>query len=153
MTLQARSRALRSALTCPLMAAVFLQIVFLTPIPSAAAEQGLAIELNQADTIDRVCRGTFVLKNSLGHTLDRFQLDLFIFGVDGVILQRSNIDLAPLRRDKTTVIAFPVVAKPCADIARILVNDIPRCRSEAGQKLDCLDGLTVSSRHRIKLEK
>lgn len=124
------------------------------PLNAAAADQnGIAFELNDARTVKGACIGSFVLKNGLGHTLDRFQLDLFVFGDDGVIKLRSNIDLAPLRANKTTVISFRILPEPCAAVERILVNDIPLCRSEDGVVHDCLKGLTVSSRNRIQLDK
>ncbi|NKB56254.1 MAG: hypothetical protein GKS00_07955 [Alphaproteobacteria bacterium] len=153
MTLQARLPAptvFRSA-----VAAIFAVVsMFLLALGTAtAAPKGISLELNDAQTVAGACIGSFVLKNDLGHTLDRFQLDLFVFGDDGVIKLRSNIDLAPVRGDKTTVISFRILPEPCAAVARVLVNDIPLCRAQSGNTLDCLSGLTVSSRNRIRLEK
>jgi hypothetical protein len=129
-------------------------VVVYAPLKEAVAGQnGVALELNGARTLRGACIGSFVIKNGLGHTLDRFQLDLFVFGDDGVIKHRSNIDLAPLRANKTTVISFRLLPAPCAEVSRILVNDIPLCRSEDGLARDCLKGLVVSSRSQIKLSK
>jgi hypothetical protein len=62
------------------------------------------------------------------------------------------LDLAPLRGDKTTVARFSLIKRPCGEISRILVNDIPSCRSEGtGETLDCLAGLSVSSRGPIEM--
>lgn len=129
-------------------------LIACAPLKEAVAGQsGVALELNDARTVRSACIGSFVLKNGLGHTLDRFQLDLFVFGDDGVIKLRSNIDLAPLRANKTTVISFRILSAPCAEVSRILVNDIPLCRSEDGVARDCLTDLAVSSRNRIQLAK
>lgn len=129
-------------------------LIACVPLNEAVAEQGgVALELNNAQTLRGACIGSFVLKNNLGHTLDRFQLDLFVFGDDGVIKLRSNIDLAPLRANKTTVISFRILPAPCTEVSRVLVNDIPLCRSEDGVTRDCLKNLAVSSRNRIQLTK
>ncbi len=49
---------------------------------------------------------------------------------------------------------FNLIAQPCAEVSRILVNDIPTCRGEAsGKALDCLTALTVTSRGKIEMVK
>jgi hypothetical protein len=121
--------------------------------PGRAAEPGLSIELNKAEDNGGSCVASFVLRNGLGHTLDRFNLDLYIFDKKGVIARQVLLDLAPLRNDKTTVFRFALIDRPCADIGHVLVNDIPACRAEGGQTLDCLKGLTITSRARIALTK
>ncbi len=157
MTLQARPRVLRRALPVFLLVFTTVQFaVFASPFmaaDAASARKGIAIELNTARTVSGACLGSFILRNNLGHTLDRFQLDLFVFGDDDVIKLRSNIDLAPLRHDKTTVISFRILAEPCTAVSRVLVNAIPLCRAKSRLAIDCLEGLTVSSRNRIELAK
>ena len=120
----------------------------------AAAEKArLHIELNKTEDSAGGCLASFVVQNKLGHTLDRFSLDLFIFDVDGVIARQVLLDMAPLRKDKTTVANFQLIQVPCASIGKVLVNDIPSCRSEDGSPLDCLSDLKVSTRNRIELAK
>jgi hypothetical protein len=157
MTLHARPRVLRRALSAIWLAVTMvLFVAFVLPFNSGAtvaAQKGIAFELNTARTVDGACFGTFVLQNGFGRTLDRFQLDLFVYGGGDVIQLRSNIDLAPLRHGKKTVISFRILAGPCKTVSRVLVNDIPLCRAEGGEKLDCLAGLSVSSRNRIELVK
>jgi len=120
----------------------------------AARAAGLSIELNKVEDSAGACLGTFVISNGLGHGLDRFSLDLYIFDKDGVVARRVAIDLAPLRSDKTTVTRFPLIQGACDQVGRILVNDIPACRSsDDGAMLDCLSGLTLTSRAGIALTK
>ena len=121
--------------------------------PSRAADPGINIELNKTEDNGGSCVASFVLLNGLGHTLDRFNLDLYIFDNNDVIARQVLLDLAPLREDKTTVFRFALIDRPCADIGHVLVNDIPACRAEGGETLDCLKGLTVTSRARIALTK
>ncbi len=120
----------------------------------SAAEPGLDIELNKAEDGNGTCVASLVVRNDMGHTLDRFSMDLYVFDRDGVIARQVLLDLAPLRGDKTTVARFNLIAGPCAEVSRILVNDIPSCRGEgSGETLDCLNALTVSSRGSIEMVK
>ena len=154
MTKRARPAILRRLLTaCRLALAIALLAALNLVSPAIAAEDGISLELNSAKTVSEACETSFVVRNGLPHTLDRFQLDLYVFDTDGVIKSRSTIDLAPLRADKSTVLAFRLHAAPCASVSKVLVNDIPACRAESGTVLDCLAGLSVSSRHSIELAK
>ncbi len=120
--------------------------------PSFAEEPKLNIELNKVEDNTGTCQAAFLIWQQLGSKLDRFSLDLYVFDGDGVIARQILVDLAPLRNDKTTVVKFPLLERPCAEISKVLVNKIPSCRSAAtGQDLDCLSDLAVSSRSRIGL--
>ena len=126
---------------------------FSAPV-AVGAELGLDIELNKTEDGGGACIASFVVRNDMGQSLDRFSMDLYVFDRDGVIARQVLLDLAPLRGDKTTVARFNLIAGPCAEVSRILVNDIPSCRAEgSGETLDCLAGLTVSSRGRIEMVK
>jgi len=135
------------------VAAVLVSAAMPAAVPARAQDGGLAIELNKVEDFDEVCMASFVFQNNLGVTLDRFNLDLFLFDTEGVILRRVLIDLAPLLDGKTRVAQFRLHGGPCAELGRILVNDFPQCRAETGQPVDCLAGLTVSSRSAIALTK
>ena len=119
----------------------------------AAQEKSLDIELNKVVDSGGGCLASFIVQNKLGHTLDRFSLDLFIFDTDGIIARQVLLDMAPLRKAKTTVANFSLIQVSCENIGKILVNNIPSCRSEDGSLLDCLADLKVSSRNRIELTK
>ncbi len=121
--------------------------------PALAQASGLSIELNKAEDFDGGCMASFVFQNNLGATLDRFNLDLFLFDAEGVIVRRLTIDMAPLLDGKTRVAQFHLHNGACAELSRILVNDIPQCRAETGEPVDCLAGLAVSSRSAISLTK
>ena len=122
---------------------------------AGAAEPALTIELNKVEDSDQsTCVAAFVLRNDMAAALDRFSLDLYVFDSEGIIAQQLVLDLAPLRGQKTTVVRFPLLNRPCASIGRVLINDIPSCRSAAtGEDLNCLAALSVSSRDRIALTK
>lgn len=122
-------------------------------VPARAQDSGLAIELNKVEDFGEGCMASFVFQNNLGATLDRFNLDLFLFDTEGVIVRRVLIDMAPLVNGKTRVAQFHLHSGACAELSRILVNDFPQCRAESGEGVDCLAGLTVSSRSAIALAK
>ncbi len=142
----------RGTWTLPL---VGLTALLGAPLGASAAGPDLAIELNKVEDRDQnTCVGAFVLRNHMAAALDRFSLDLYVFDTDGIIAQQLVLDLAPLRTEKTTVVRFQLLDRACATIGKVLVNDIPSCRSAAtGEDLDCLAGLSVSSRDRIDLTK
>lgn len=125
----------------------------INPIYAGAADGNIYIELNAAQTVEGACHTSFTVRNELAHTLDRFRLDLHVIGVGETLKTRTNIDLAPLRNAEDTAFTFRILAEPCDAIAKILVHDIPKCRAAGGSPLNCVDGLTVKSRHRIKLVK
>ncbi len=132
--------------------------LIVTGLNANAAELGLDIELNKAEDGGGACVASLVIRNALGQSLDRFAMDLYVFDSDGVIARQVLLDLAPLKGApggaKTTVARFNLISTPCAQVSRILVNDIPSCRGEAsGETLDCLGGLAVSSRGRIEMVK
>jgi hypothetical protein len=137
------------------LAAIAAVAMILTLWANAAAadEQNLQIELNKTEDSGGGCLASFVVENKLGHTLDRFSLDLFVFDKEGIIARQVLLDMAPLRKSKTTVANFALVQVSCDSIGKVLVNDIPSCRSEDGSLLDCLTDLKVSSRNRIELTK
>ena len=136
--------------------AVALGLLFgLAAWPDAAGAQdaGLSIELNKVEDVTGGCRGALVFQNNLGAALDRFNLDLFLFDDAGIIMGRIMIDLAPLRNGKTQVVMFRLSDAPCSGLSRVLVNDIPACRAKEGGEIDCLDGLSVSSRSAVEFVK
>lgn len=121
------------------------------PKPAAGAE--LKIELNKVEQTDQGCRPVFLLANRTGHSLNRFQIDLVLFDPEGTYSQQVLLDMAPIHKDKQFLTSFLLDKIPCADIGRILVNNVPHCEDGAGTTLDCVGLLAVSSRSDIPLEK
>ena len=154
LTIQAASTLFRRALL-KLAGPVFLGAALAASGGAvSAADPGLEIELNKTEDGAAACIASFVVRNAMGDTLDRFSMDLYVFDSAGVIARQVLLDLAPLRGNKTTVARFNLIAGPCGEVSRILVNDIPSCRGEdSGEDLDCLAALTVSSRGAIEMVK
>ena len=132
-------------------------VLFLTSFmwlsPGTASSAGLSLELNKIENGTESCTATVLIANRLGQSLDRFRLDLVLFDSKGVIFERLLIDLAPLPHDRTTIASFPLLATKCSDVSRILVKDVPACRAEGGEDLDCFSSLRVKTRARIQIGK
>lgn len=146
-------RRLRRLRATVLAAGLIGAVTAIAAVVTPASAAGLAIELNKAENGNGSCLASFVIRNGLGHTLDRFSMDVIVFDQEGVIAGRSLLDLAPLPDAKTTVATFPLQNGGCDTISRVLVNSFPSCRANSGQDVDCLAGLSVSSRDNIGLEK
>ena len=119
-----------------------------------AQEEGvLAIELNKMEDTAQGCLSSFVFDNQTGHELNRFQIDLVFFDAQGVAAKQMLLDMAPLYQDKKTFASFLLDQTSCDKIGSILVNGVPQCEDGAGDEIDCIDLLKVSSRSEVPLEK
>lgn len=145
-------RTVRRAVTCTMTVLALVSTSLVAP-PAAPAGLGLHVELNKVEDVDESCHGLFVIRNGLGHTLDRFSMELILFGRDGAIMQSILVKMAPLPDDKTTVARFVLSEGRCADLGRVLINKFPACTSRTGEKVDCLSGLAVSSRSGLEFFK
>ncbi|MEM7045934.1 MAG: hypothetical protein AAF543_24240 [Pseudomonadota bacterium] len=121
--------------------------------PVAAADDVISIELNKTDETEQGCRPLFVFDNQSDHQLNAFQIELVLFDQKGVYSRQILLDMAPLYREKKVVASFLISETSCEDIGSMLVNGLPRCANSAGDDLDCLAFLDVSSKSTIPLEK
>ncbi len=112
-----------------------------------------SLELNKLEPRERGCRAYIVVGNPGTSGFKTFKVDLIIFRKDGIIDRRLALDLGPLRAAKTTVKTFDLEATPCEGIGSVLVNDVMDCKPDDGGALDCLSGLSVSSRAAAELQK
>ena len=138
-------------------------------LPARAADT-LPVELNKLEPIPQAaggtasgvpasgCRAYIVARNPDAQPLEQLRLDLVLFGTDGVIARRLAVDLGPLGAEKTAVRLFDLPGLGCADIGRVLVNDVLACRTGGATPADqdkaaCLDRLTLTSRAAAPLAK
>ena len=119
----------------------------------AAESASLSLELNKVESDTESCAATFLIANRLGKSLDRFRLEMILFGSKGEFIERLLINLAPLSHNRTTVASFPLLARKCSDISRILIKDVPACRVEDGGDMDCLSSLEVKTRVATEISK
>jgi hypothetical protein len=118
-----------------------------------AAAQTLDLELNKLEDLAGQCAASLLLTNRMSETLEQVRFDLYVFGEDGVIARRLLLDTGPMRVGKTTVATFGLLDRPCSAIGRLLVSDVPLCKTAKGADLDCVAALSLTSRAAVPLTK
>ncbi len=118
-----------------------------------AAAQTLDIELNKLEDASGQCVASLLLTNRLSETLDQVRFDLYVFDKAGVIARRLLLDTGPMRTGKTTVASFALIDQPCGNVGRLLISDVPACKTAAGAAVDCVAALNLSSRAAVPLSK
>lgn len=113
----------------------------------AAAEQDLKIELNKLESVEGACRAYMVFENTTGDAFQSLKLDLVMFDPNGVINKRLAVEGGPLPAGKTSVKLFDIKGVSCADVDRVLLNDVLSCQGPTGDLSGCLDGIDTTSRH------
>lgn len=117
--------------------------------PSVAQEKSFSLELNSAKDNENGCRLTYVAKNKTDINLEKTSYEVVVFDKDGGVSQFLILEFGKLPVNKTKVVQFELNGQKCADISRLLINDVSDC--EAGGKTVpvCLDALTTKSRTNI----
>lgn len=135
----------------PALAAACLSTVLAAAPSAAQSAKTIAIQLNEAATVGGSCRLTFVIRNELPSTVQALGLDLVMFDKSEGVSGYAAVDFGELPSGKTRVRQYDVAKGDCADISRVLLNDVRACEIEAGAAKDCLSLLTISSRSEIDL--
>ena len=112
----------------------------------AAAEQGMKIELNKLESVEGACRAYMVFENTTVNAFESLKLDLVMFDPNGVINKRLAVEGGPLPAGKTSVKLFDIKDVSCADVDRVLLNDVLDCQGPAGDISGCLDDIDTTSR-------
>lgn len=116
----------------------------------AAAPQGaVMLELNGAiDTEDGGCQLTVVTSNRLDQDIKRAAWQVAIFDAQGAVQSLPVLDFGSMISGKTKVALFQLPGRKCAEIGRIVVNDVAECSGEDGSDLrgQCLAGLATQTR-------
>lgn len=111
-----------------------------------AAPAGLSIEFNAVQPGDAGCRVTFLAVNGFDVTLDRASVETALFDKGGAIERIVTLDFKALAPGKTKVLQFELAGLDCANLGRVLINDISACEGDGLQPSACLAGLKVSAR-------
>lgn len=126
------------------LSAIAALSLFLLPLNADAQEElsvALTVELNAAEPADGGCKVTFLATNTLGADIDRTALELALFKTDGAIQRMVTLDFKALPQAKTKVLQFQIPALDCADLGRVLVNDVTACEGPELSATACLDQL------------
>lgn len=125
-------------------------MALVAPLPATAQNTpatGLRLELNNAqDGPDGMCELTILTENATANTLERAAWQFAIFDADGRVRALPVIDFGTLIQGKTRLVVIAMPGRPCAQISRIVVNDVAECRIGGENQPDlCLTGLATSS--------
>ncbi|MDO5631655.1 MAG: hypothetical protein Q4G22_07440 [Paracoccus sp. (in: a-proteobacteria)] len=122
---------------------------------SAADEGRIVVELNNAsDTETGACRLTFVAANHSGTGFEAASWQVGVFDGQGIVRSILVLEFGALAQGRTRIVLFDLPGRPCADISRVVVNDVAACRAQGGDALSpvCLDALTPRSRTAIAFD-
>jgi hypothetical protein len=117
-----------------------------------AATPSLALELNTAaDTAEGACRLTYVASNGLPAPLEMTSFQMAVFDADGAVTRLIVLDFGALPLGKTKVVQFDIPGQTCAQISRLIVNDVVQCTTTGGAAVEgCLTSLSTASRSTIQ---
>jgi hypothetical protein len=134
----------------PILIALFA--IPLSAIAQDAPAPVLSVELNTAaDTAEGACRMTFVANNGLTAPLEATSFQFGVFDADGAVSRLIVMDFGALPVGKTKIVQFDIPKQTCAQISRIVVNDVAQCTTTGGVAVEgCLTSLSTASRGAIQ---
>lgn len=137
------------------MATLILASIALPPLAAgpalaqAASERALSLELNAAEPSEKGCRPTFVVNNKLGGDLVRAAFELALFNQQGVVDRLTVLDFRDMPEGKTKVSRFDLAGADCADISRVLVNQVTECQGNGIEANSCMLNLRTETKTSI----
>jgi hypothetical protein len=134
------------------LSAVAVMVLAACPAFAQDATPALALELNgAADTPEGACRLTYVANNGLAAPLEQTSFQMAVFDTAGAVTRLIVLDFGALTVGKTKVVQFDIPGQTCAQISRIVVNDVAQCTTTGGTAVDgCLTALATASRSSIQ---
>lgn len=115
----------------------------------AAQSEHVAVELNSLEQVNENCRLTFVVQNKLAYEVTDLSLEVVLFDKSAKVMKFVKLSAGTLPKDKTKVKRFSISKSNCADIARVLVNDVASCKAGSLTAKQCLDALNLANKSNI----
>lgn len=124
-------------------------------LPAQAQQTGkLTVELNKFEDNDAGgCRAFFLFRNQTDLSLEGFEMSFAILDANGIIDRLLTIDAAPIPVARTTLKLFEIPDMACDTISQILLHEMPSCRPQNAEEMDCFPILTLASRTPAELVK
>lgn len=132
-------------------------VVVLNSVPGNAADKkdanakALAVELNNMTAVKSACRVTFLISNKLGVPIEDLAFELVLFGKDQKVVTLLGVSAGRLPIGKSRVKQFDLKAINCANISRLLLNDVTRCEGKDLNPQVCLAAVKPTSRLNVSL--
>lgn len=121
-------------------------LLLLTSAGSAIAASSISIELNRLQEIDDGCRMNLVFTNGLSTPIDLLTVETVLFDKDERVDRFLLLKARDLPAGKIRVHQFNVSGTQCADIGKVLLNDVTECEGEGLSPAACLADIDLSSR-------
>ncbi len=128
-------------------------IALLFSAVTALADEGkLSIELNKfEDGEEGGCRAFFLFRNQTDNSFENFEMSLAILDGNGVIDRLLSIDASPLPVQRTVLKLFEIPQIECSNISEVLLHDLPACKPQNADPVDCFPLLTLGSKTEARL--
>lgn len=123
-----------------------------TPLRAEEAPR-FSIEINRLDAAGDDCRVTLVEKNATPAAVTSLKLDIAVFDKEGIVAKRVGVDAGPLKAGRSVVKTFDLKGLACADVGRLLVNDIIACEAGGLATDACFDMIEPRSRAAAAFDK
>jgi len=121
---------------------------------AVAQEKSLTVELNKLEAGEEgSCRAFFLFRNQNPLTFEDFEISLAILDQDQIIDRLLTIDAAPLPSSRTTLKLFDIPEIACDDISEIIIHDIPACKPQNADPMECYSILDLVSRTNVRLSR
>lgn len=119
----------------------------LTATMAQADDGKLSIELNKFEAGENGgCRAFFLFRNQTDNSFEGFEMSLAILDGNGVIDRLLSIDAAPLPVQRTVLKLFEIPEIDCGNISEILLHDLPVCKPQNAEPIDCFPLLALDSK-------
>jgi len=130
------------------LAAALLTIVSGSAGWAQTVPTDLNVELNKLEQTGGGCQITFVASNQFETSISKLALEMAFFNEDGLLEKLSKLDFQDLPKGKSKVRQFAIADLQCAQVSRILINDVTTC--ETSSEVQCASKLKTQNRSKIE---
>jgi hypothetical protein len=134
-----------------MLRASLLSLLVSGPALAEGAEVFLSVELNTIEGQGAGCRLTFVVENALGADIGALVIETVLFDRSGEVVDLTLFDFQDLPEGSPRVRRFDLGSPACADLSRVLLNDVHACSGQGLEPARCAEGLRWSSRTEVEV--
>ena len=134
------------------IAVLSLSVSLVLSVGAHAQDNRITVELNKLEPSESgACRAFFLFRNGTNATFEGFELSIAVLDTDGVIDRLLTIDAAPLPVQRTTLKLFEIPKISCDRLSELIVHEIPSCKAENTNPMDCYALTDWVSRSDVRL--
>lgn len=113
----------------------------------------ISVEFNDLQPAAETCRAVFVLRNGLAQPIENLALRVVGFDADQHATLFLSLDVGALPTGKTRVVRFDLGnGLDCAEISRLLLDDVTSCEGGDLTPASCLESIVLSSRAAVPID-